>query len=360
MPFSPNQSPLQGSAATRAVLDRFIPELWADDIIRARNARVMMLEYIKRIPDSMKKGDVLHVPIVGRLGVNYKRPEAPVTLQVQGPTEFLMGVDRYMESSFMIEDIAAIQEDYNARSIYTEEAGLALGRDIDHWILAHRLAIKKAGNVIQCRNAANTADDVLNRAAILAARLRLVQANVPLDDVVLIVSPAQYTSLLNVDGFINGFYVDGKPTMSGRVGDLFGIPVMESNNILKNASAGFRIGDSGVTGPTPGVAAWVSGAAVYSDYYPDQSKFADPTHGGQELGMIAPTVSTPGDTLAINQYSAIMCSKEWLAFWMQQSPKVESSREVLYQGDAVVCTQFYGAKTYRRDAAIVIESNEAA
>jgi hypothetical protein len=360
MPFTSTLSPLQGSAATKAVLDKFIPELWSDEIIRARNARIMMLAFVKRIPDSMKKGDVLHVPIVGRLTVNYKRPETPVTLQVQGPTEFLMGTDRYMESSFMIEDIAAIQEDYNARSIYTEEAGLALGRDIDHWILCHRLAIKKAGNVIQCRNAGNTADDVLNRAAILAARLRLVQANVPLDDVVLIVSPAQYTSLLNVDGFINGFYVDGKPTMTGRVGDLFGIPVMECNNILKNATTNFRIGDTGTTGPTPGVAFWNGTTAVYSDYYPDQGKFTDPNHGGQELGMTAPTSVLAGDTLAVNQYSAIMCSKDWLAFWMQQTPKVESSREVLYQGDAVVCTQYYGAKTFRKDAAVIIESNEAA
>jgi N4-gp56 family major capsid protein len=360
MPFSPTQSPLQGAGFTQSSLNFFIPELWMDEVIRARNAKMMMLEYVKRIPDSMKKGDVLHVPRVGRLSVNYKRPEQPVTLQTNGPTEFTMRVDRYMESSFMIEDIAAIQEDYDARSIYTEEAGLALARDIDHWILSHRLGIKKAGQVIQSRNAANTADDVLNRAAILAARLRLLQANVPLEDIVLHVSPAQYTSLLNVDGFINGFYVDGKPTTTGRVGELFGIPVIENNHILKNANANFRIGDSGATGPTPGVAFWNGTAAVYSDYYPDQTKFVDPTHGGQEATMTAPTAGTPGDTLAINQYSAIMCHKDWLAFWMQQEPKIESSREVLYQGDAVVCTQYYGAKTFRSDCAIVIESNEAA
>ena len=356
MAFDGN-SALRGAAFTQTVLDKFIPELWMDEVIRARNAKMFMKDHVKMIPDSMKKGNLVHVPKTGRMTVNIKVSEAPVNLQTNTPTEFTMTVDRYMESSFIVEDIAALQEDYDARNIFTQEAGLALARDIDHWILSHRVAIKAAGNVIQCRTAADDADDVLNRAAILAARLVMQQADVPLDDVVLIVSPAQYTSLLSIDGFINGFYVEGKPTMTGRVGNLYGIPVMETNHIVKNAITGFRIGDADTPGATPGVAHWTT-VAEYSKYYPDAAKLAAGS-GGQE-SLTAPTSGTDGDTLKIGQYSAIMCSKEWLAVWMQQAPKVESSREVLYQADAIVATQYYGMKTYRPETAVIIESNEAA
>lgn len=349
-----------GSAFTQANLDKFIPELWTSEIIRARNSNLRMMDAVRRIPDSMKRGDVLHVPSVGRLAVNVKFPEQPVQLQNGTPGEFTMTVDRYIESSFMLEDIALIQSDYDARSIYTEEAGLALARDIDAWVLGHRVVLKAQGQLVTAKDASNN-DTTLNRSAILTARLLLEQADVPLDDVVLYVSPAQYTSLLQIDQFVNTFYVNDRPTVTGRVGSIYGIPVEVTNAIKKNATTGFRIGDSDVVGPTPGVAFWNNTTASYSRYYPDASKTATQwgaRNGGQHT-LTAPTSTAAGDTLRVGYYSALLCSKDWFALWMQQEPKLESSREVLFQADAVVATQLYGGKVYRKECGVVIESNEA-
>jgi len=357
---------LLGSAFTNTTLDKFIPQLWMNEVTRARNSKMFMSKFVKMIPDSFKKGDTLYIPAAGNLSANIKEPETPVTLQTNTPTEFSMGVDRYMESSFFVEDIARIQDDYNAMSIYTEECGLALARDLDHWILAHRVAIKAAGGIVQARNAGDTADDVMNIAAILAAKLTLEEADVPMEDTSLIVSPAQYTTLLGIDQFINADYVENRVVSTGQVGMLYGIPVFVTNHIKKNATTGFKIGQADAGTATPGVAYDDTGA-VYSDYWPVAGEFTETYHGGQESGLTAPdgtaaqgpNADDDGDTLRIGHYSAILCRKDWLAMWMQQQPKVESSREVLYQGDAVVCSQFYGAKTYRQDEAVVIESAEA-
>lgn len=345
-----------GSAFTQTNLDKFIPEMWSSEIIRARNANLVMSNFTKRIPDSMKEGDVLHVPSVGRLGVNPKISETPVQMQNGTPGEFTFFRDRYVESSFMIEDIGAVQADYDTRSIYTDEAGKALARDMDAWILSHRVEIKRQGRVVT--NAGN-----LSLANILTAKLMLEKDDVPLEDVRLVVSPAQYTSLLQIDQFINGFYVNNNPVVTGQVGTLFGIPVVVTNAIKKNATTGFRIGDADPAGPTPGVAFWNGTAAQYSRYYPDATKLA-PWTSAQKVGgqhtLAAPTSGTSGDTLDIGKYSALLCSSDWLAFWMGINPKVESSREVLFQADAVVSTQYYGAKVYRPDCAVVIETGEAA
>jgi len=346
-----------GSAFTPTNLDRFIPEIWSSEIIRARNASLVMLDYVKRIPDAMKRGDVLHVPSVGRLSVNPKISEAPVQLQNGTPTEFTFFRDRYVETSFMIEDIANIQADYDTRGIYTEEAGLALARDMDNWILSHRVEIKRQGRLV-------TGGVALLLADILTARLLLLQADVPLEDLVLIISPAQHASLLAIQQFISADFVSGRPIETGLVGSVYGIPVVVSNNIRKNATTGFRIGDGDATGATPGVQFWSTAntRAEYSRYFPDATKLA-PWNVQQKVGgqhtLTAVTVAAEiTNTLRVGYYSALLCSKEWLAFWMSESPKVESSREVLFQADAVVSCQYYGAKVYRPECAVVIETQE--
>ena len=352
-----------GSAFTPTNLDKFIPELWSSEVTRALNEKLVMKDHVKRIPGTQRKGDVIHVPSVGRLSVNPKISETPVTLQNGTPGEFTFKRDRHVESSFMVEDIAALQSDYDTRSIYSQEAGLALARDIDAWLLAHRVVLKAEGQIVQSGGGTPAP---LNLAAILTARLMLEKADVPVEGAHLIVSPAQYTSLLQIDEFINGFYVDNRPVVTGQVGTIFGIPVIVTNAIRKNATSGFRIGDSDTAGATPGVAFWNTGgtpAANYSRYYPDESKLAPWTAtqkvGGQHT-LTAPTSTTPGSTLAIGQYSALLCHPDWLAFWMDDMAKTESSRETLFLADAVVSHQYYGCKVYRKQFAVVIESNEAA
>lgn len=346
-----------GVAFTATNLDKFIPEIWSSEIIRARNSSLVMANYCKRIPDSMKRGDVLHVPSVGRLSVNPKISEAPVQLQNGTPQEFTFFRDRHVETSFMIEDIANIQSDYDARGIYTEEAGLALARDIDSWILSHRAEIKRQGRVVSGGSA-------LSLANILTARLLLLQADVPLDDLVLVISPAQHASLLSITQFISSDFVNGRPVETGKVGSLYGIPVIVTNAIRKNATSGFRIGDSDPTGATPGVQFWsaTNTRAEFSRYFPDSTKLTpwniQQKVGGQHVFTPVTVANETTDTLLVGAYSAILCSKEWLAFWMSDSPKVESSREVLFQADAVVSIQYYGAKVYRPECAVVIETTE--
>jgi len=335
----------------------FIPEIWSSEIIRARNSSLVMANYCKRIPDSMKRGDVLHVPSVGRLSVNPMIAEAPVQLQNGTPTEFTFFRDRHVETSFMILDIANVQSDYDTRGIYTEEAGLALARDIDNWILAHRVEIKRQGRVV-------AGGAALTLANVLTARLLLLQADVPLEDLVLVIAPAQHASLLSIPQFISADFVSGRPVETGQVGSLYGIPVIVSNNIRKNATTGFRIGDGDPTGATPGVQFWsvANTRAEFSRYFPDATKLApwniQQKVGGQHTLAPVTVAAETTDTLLVGSYSALLCSKDWLAFWMSESPKVESSREVLFQADAVVSTQYYGAKVYRPECAVVIETSE--
>lgn len=355
------QATYRGSQVVRGTNPEFITPQWLTMVTRALNSKYIMKNHVWQPTPVKQSGDEINIPSMGRLTVNPKLEERPVKLQTATSGNFKFYADRHVETSRMFDDIQQIQDDYNAMSLYTDEAALALARDIDHWILSHRVALKAEGQVIRAEDGGGTGTR-LNLAAIQAAKLKMEKDDVPMEGVHLIVSPSQYMSLLNDDLLINADYTSGgAPVATGVVGSIYGIPVVVTNAIRKNATTGFRIGDSDTAGATPGVAFWDGAAADYSLYYPDAAKAgswpAEQKMGGQHT-LEAPTNATPGDSLEVGAYSAILCRPEWLAFWQRKSVTAETSRETLYLGDAMVTHQYYGCKLYRPEFACVIESFE--
>ena len=279
------------------------------------------------IPFAGRPGDFIHMPRISRLGVRPKVLKAPVEYQALTENEWTMSVNRYMESSFMIEDIVGIQAHTNLRTEYTKEVGVALARDVDWRIMAERAAIIGADSTSHIVSTVP-----LSKADILAAIEILDRRRVPKDGRALIIAPAHYSSLLNIDEFINMDYISGSPVSTGTIGNVYGIPVIVDNNITINSLTGLKNGDnSPVMKPTPGM--------VGSDYYPSQED-------GTVTGLTA------------NYYTAMLLHSDCIAFAMQQQPKVTSAFDIDYQANKVVATQLYDVKLFRPDHGICISTDE--
>jgi len=330
----------EGSAIGINNADVFIPELWSGEIKRERDTNFIFKSGISLLPMVGKKGDVVHIPEISRLAVNDKVYNTPVTLQSRTESEYTITIDKYKETSFMIEDIVGIQASYNLRSEYTREAGYALAQDIDNFVLGLRADIHSvpSQNIYASSDGTETGTPQgLDRASILAAKQLMDEAKVPMSGRVLYVSPAQAIDLLTIEQFINVDYVNNKPTMTGMVGSLYGINVVVSNNIVTNSLTGYTNGAGGTPSPTPGVEGSV--------YLPTQ------TFTGTDS---LPTNGVDGE--ADDWQTAMLVHRDWAKLAMQLNPKTESSREVLFQADAVVATQIYGAKVYRPDHAVLIHT----
>lgn len=326
-----------GAAIKIANTNVFIPEIWSQEIKRFRDQSFILKNSVKLVPMVGKKGDLIHIPSISRMAVYDKLPETPVTLQARTEGEYTIVIDKYKESSFMIEDIVGIQAAYGLRSFYTQEAGYALSRDLDNFLLGLRADINAyTGQVVwnTSTGASGGTPLALNRAAILAAKQILDEADVPMMGRKLVVSPGQYNDLLTVDEFISADYVNGRPTSSGTVGTLFGMEVLMTTQVTTNSTTGYVNGTGGTPSPTPGVAG--------SYYMPSQ--------------FTATPVGLPTSSNSLPVATALMYHPDWAILSMQLNPKVESSREVLFQADAVVATQIYGAKVYRPDHAVLIHS----
>ena len=305
----------------------FIPEIWSTDIIRYRSEDLMMTKYVKTIPFTGRAGDLIRMPRISRLGVRIKHLKSPVEYQSITETDWSMTVNRYVESSFMIEDILEVQSSVNLRSEYTKEVSVALARDIDYRILAQRAAIVGADATSHI-----VSTNPIGKADILAAIEILRRRRINTNGAVFVVSPSHYASLLNIEEFINADYVNGRPVQNGIIGALYGIPVVVNNNIDINSLTGLKNGDNDpMPGATPGMAG--------SDYYPTQ-----------EEGTVTPLVA--------NYYSAMLLTPDAICMAMQMTPKMDAEWDIDYQATKVVATQLYDVKLFRPDGAIVISTDE--
>lgn len=323
----PSQVP-QGEIFGRSEGANFIPELWSTDIFRYRAETLLLARYVKRMNFSGGVGDYIRVPKINRLGVNDKLPKSPVTYQATTGGKWDMRVDRYKEASFMIEDILELQSNVNLRSEYTKELGVALARDIDNAVLAHRASF--AGVPGSHITTAGALDD----AKILAASEILDTRRVPKQGRVLVIAPGQHADLLSgASKFVNADYIGSgsMPMTTGVVGQVYGIPVVISDNITVNSLTGFNNGDDAAPGPTPGMTG--------SMYFPTQFDISTPT------------------ALTAGKFSAMLLTPDALAMAMIKMPKIETARDIDYQAWKVVTTQIYGFKPWREDGCIIISTD---
>lgn len=318
---------INGDMFSLAETQVFVPEIWSTEIFRYRMETLVMARYVKRIPFQGRAGDFLRMPRISRLGVRPKVLKSPVEYQSVTENEWSIQINRYMESSFMIEDIVNIQAHTSLRNEYTREVGLALSRDIDNRLMAERAAIIGADSTSHVVSSVP-----ISKADILAGIEILDRRRVPQEGRALIVSPAHYSSLLNIDEFINNDYTGNRPVDTGEIGRVYGIPVVVTNYMTINSTTGLKNGDND---PAPGATPGLTGSL----YYPDQ-----------EDGTVT--------SLTANYYSALLLGQDCIAMGVQKMPSITSQWDIDYQATKVVSTQIYDVKLFRPDHGVVLSTDE--
>jgi hypothetical protein len=220
---------------TRSIVDsgRFIPEVWSPEILRATEAALVMANLVKRY-DSMvqDKGDVIHIPQLSNLTANSKTAQTQVELQNPTETEVTIAIDQHYEASFLIEDIARVQSNYDLMAEYTSKAGYAIAKQIDTDLLSLYSTLTSTD--------VGTYGTDIGDATILSAIETLDGADVPEEDRQLVIHYTQKPELLNIDKFVRadylGNYQTPKPAVTGVQsrflwGDIYGFPVYYSTNV---------------------------------------------------------------------------------------------------------------------------------
>jgi N4-gp56 family major capsid protein len=158
-----------------------------------------------------------------------------------------VSIDKHYEYSKLIEDIAEVQALASMRKFYTDDAGYALAKQVDTDLFAltegfqggtvggaaaasfEKAVIGSNGSTDYTGNSSNAAD--ITDAGIRRMLLTLDDADVPMDNRVMVVPPICANDMLGINRFTEQQFIgSGDAIRTGKIGQIYGVDVYISSN----------------------------------------------------------------------------------------------------------------------------------
>ena len=242
-----------GSIVNKTAAATFIPEIWSDEVIAAYQKNLKMSPLVKKISMSGKKGDTIHVPKPIRGAASAKVADTAVNIQANVETELQIAIDRHFEYSRFIEDIVEVQALNSLRQFYTEDAGYQLALKVDtdlmnagtgfgdgtldlaaptgaDWVNSNSLYFNASAGLAGFAASTVASGDNFTDAGFREAIKILDDANVPMEDRVLIIPPAARKTVMGIDRYVSSDFRDDRTVKSGLIGNIYGVDVYVSSN----------------------------------------------------------------------------------------------------------------------------------
>ena len=235
-----------GSIVAKTQADKFIPEIWSDEVIAAYKKNIILANLVNKMTMKGKKGDTLHIPKPTRGVATAKAANTAVTIQADTETEVNVVIDQHFEYSRFIEDIVEVQALASLRRFYTEDAGYALGKKVDDtlmalgksfgdgdasdWVHSNVYYIDASTGLTTYAVDTVTTSDVFSDAGFRALIQKMDDADVPMDGRKFVVPPSLRNAILGETRYNSSDFVDGRGVQTGLIGSLYGVDVFVSSN----------------------------------------------------------------------------------------------------------------------------------
>ena len=176
-----------------------------------------------------------------------KAANTQVTLSAATNTKVTVSIDKHYEYSKLIEDIAEVQALASMRKFYTDDAGYALAKQVDTDLFAlieglqggtvggtgaaayENAVIGSNGSTAYTGNSSNAAD--ITDAGIRRMLLTLDDADVPMDNRVMVVPPICANDMLGINRFTEQQFIgSGDAIKTGKIGQIYGVDIFISSN----------------------------------------------------------------------------------------------------------------------------------
>ena len=238
---------LGSNQVTTSVANNFIPELWSDEVIGAYKSNLVVANLVTKLSHKGKKGDTIYIPVPARGSASAKAANTQVTLSAATNTKVTVSIDKHYEYSKLIEDIAEVQALASMRKFYTDDAGYALAKQVDTDLFAlteglqggtvggtaaasfEKAVIGGHGSTLYTGNSSNASD--ITDAGIRRMLLTLDDADVPMDNRVMVVPPICANDMLGINRFTEQQFIgSGDAIKTGKIGQIYGVDIFISSN----------------------------------------------------------------------------------------------------------------------------------
>lgn len=237
---------LGSNHVTNTTAATFIPELWSDEIVAAYKKSLVLANLVSKMPMKGKKGDTIRIPKPTRGTAAAKAAQSQVTLQAATESEVVVTIDKHYEYSRLIEDITEVQALASLRKFYTDDAGYALAKQVEADLFAEAAGsftlYTPSGSGLVAYTAGTTTAGSFDDASFRDAIQILDDADVPMERV-LVIPPSAVNTIRGISRYMSSDFVDGRGTVNGEIGKLYGIPVVVSTNCpVISGGAGEKLG----------------------------------------------------------------------------------------------------------------------
>ncbi len=237
--------PYPTPAVTVTTADKFIPDIWSDEIIASYKKNLVMANLVMKMSFKGKKGDTVHIPAPTRGSASLKAASTAVTLIADTETEVTVSINRHFEYSRFIEDIVEVQALNSMRQFYTADAGYALARAVDTDLIqlgrstnggagtaAYATGAFIGGDGTTAYVSGSNNETALTDAAIRRTIQRLDDNDTSMDGRFFVIPPSSRNTLMGLARYTEQAFVgNGDTIRTGEIGNLYGIPVFVSSNV---------------------------------------------------------------------------------------------------------------------------------
>lgn len=211
-------------------------KVFAGEVLTAFAETNVVLPYVDQ--RTIASGKSATFPVIGKASGGYHTPGTELTGLGIAANEVVITIDDLLISHTFIANIDEAMNHYDVRAPYSQELGRFLANTLDKHLLqlgvlaarsAARITGEPGGGVITDANAATDSNALI--ADIFAAAQTLDEKDVPADDRVVFLRPAQFyamaqnTKVLNKDWGGAGVYSDGK------VLRVAGVDIVKTNHL---------------------------------------------------------------------------------------------------------------------------------
>ena len=240
--------PATGGFVDNTSADKFIPEIWSDEVIAAYEKNLVLANLVKKMSMTGKKGDTIHIPKPTRGTANAKVENQAVQVQNAVETEVLVTINKHFEYSRLIEDITEAQALASLRQFYTGDAGYALAKQVDDdlfslgkkfgddngsgsdWIHSNSYYVDASAGLTAYAADTVVPADVFTDAGFRALVQKMDDADAPMDGRFFVIPPSLRNAIMGVDRYMSSDFVDGRGVVNGKLGNLYGIDIYVTSN----------------------------------------------------------------------------------------------------------------------------------
>ena len=216
----------------------FVAKMWSKETQRQAEAAKVMANLVKDYSNQTSmKGDTIHYQTISNLTATAKAVNTQVSLQAPSETDNTISINRYFESSFLVEKSLAVQTQFDVMTEYTSKAAESIERQKDSDL---------TGLYSSLTQAVGGLGGAVTEANFVRCIQYLDDANAPQDDRHFVIRPVAKADLLKINKF-TGITVGADATSPGTVrtmnivanglfGELYGVQVHVTTQVAADAT----------------------------------------------------------------------------------------------------------------------------